>query len=154
MPKTTDIIGGTYCLLIESCKEVIISSGKFKGISFPAGYYYYTGSAQKNLIARIQRHIRKNKPLHWHIDFLTSLNDFTVKEVYIFRDKKKSFECVLSQDLFKIFNLKIIAPGFGSSDCNECQTHLYYSPKKLSYNHFISRYQSIERLIPSSSETV
>lgn len=91
--------------------------------------------------------------MHWHVDYLTADTRFEVEEVLIFENKKKSFECMLSKDLNKHFKLIIAAAGFGNSDCESCQTHLYYSPVKIPYSHFISRYQSIVRLMPSSRKT-
>ncbi|MEM4407243.1 MAG: DUF123 domain-containing protein [Candidatus Caldarchaeum sp.] len=37
------------------------------------GYYVYVGSGRRNLIRRVERHIRKNKRVRWHIDYITSL---------------------------------------------------------------------------------
>lgn len=153
MPKITDIEKGIYCLIIRCSSPASIYCGKFKNILFPVGYYYYIGSAQKNLNARIERHIRREKNIHWHIDYLTTNQNFRVVEILIFRDKKKSYECTISQDLLNNFSPDIIAPGFGNSDCHRCESHLYYKKKKLPYSHFISLYQSIERLIPSSKDT-
>jgi Uri superfamily endonuclease len=144
---------GIYCLILRCTEPTTIPCIKFKNTLFPAGYYYYIGSAQKNLSTRIERHIRRIKKIHWHIDYLTTHKNFSVIEVLILRDKKKSCECKLSQDFLINFKTKIIASGFGNSDCNKCKTHLYYSKRKLPYSHFISLYQSIERLIPSSRDT-
>ena len=153
MPKTTDSDSGVYCLVIECNTQSKIDCRSFNNIIFPKGYYYYAGSAQKNLSKRIERHIRRDKKIHWHIDYLTAHPDFIIKEVLLFKDKKKSFECLLSKDLNNKFGLITGALNFGNSDCDKCATHLYYSPKRIPYSHFISRYQSIVRLIPSSKNT-
>ena len=153
MLKITDSDSGVYCLVIECSSSTLIECRSFNNISFNKGYYYYAGSAQKNLSKRIERHIRKDKKIHWHIDYLSAHPNFEIKGVLIFKDKKKSFECLLSKDLNDNFRLKAGALHFGNSDCDKCATHLYYSPKRIPYSHFISRYQSIVRLIPSSSKT-
>lgn len=153
MQKTTKPDKGIYCLVIESKKDQTIIIPKFKNIQFPAGFYYYIGSAQKNMYSRIERHLRKEKKIHWHIDYLTSEKDFEIVEYYTLADKCRSYECEFSQDLFNSFGLKVIVLRFGSSDCTECKSHLYYRKKRIPYSHLFSRYQSIERFIPSSKRT-
>jgi Uri superfamily endonuclease len=151
--KTTDKESGIYCLLIKCSRSAKIDNPRFSNVNFPMGFYYYIGSAQKNLTKRIERHFRREKKIHWHIDYLTTNESFECLEAYLINNKKKSFECALSKDFSKIFNMRIAVPYFGNSDCTECDSHLYYSPVKLPYSHFISRYQSIVRLIPSSKNT-
>lgn len=153
MQKIINPEQGVYCLVIKGSSKTLISNKKFCGIIFPVGYYYYVGSAQKNLTKRIERHFRKVKKIHWHIDYLTTSPLFNCIEAYIFKNETKSHECKLSQDFADFFKLKEAALNFGNSDCNKCNTHLYYSTKKIPYSHFISRYQSIERFIPSSRDT-
>ena len=151
--KTIKAEQGIYCLILECVKPASIHCEKYKNVIFPAGFYYYIGSAQKNLSSRINRHLKREKKIHWHIDYLTMHPDFSIKNVLLFKSKTKSYECKLSQDFAGKFKLQIIAPGFGSSDCNKCISHLYYGTSPIPYSHFISRYHSIERLIPSSKET-
>ena len=116
------------------------------------GYYYYVGSAQKNLTQRIERHLKKYKKQHWHIDYLTCNKSITVNNIYLVKDYSKSYECIMVQDLIRKYNLEIIIRGFGSSDCTSCESHLLHSKKKLTYNQFCSLYQDTVLFIPSSSE--
>ena len=44
---------------------------------FEPGYYLYTGSALNELVSRISRHIRLDKPCHWHIDYITQAGRVT-----------------------------------------------------------------------------
>lgn len=153
MLKTIECDKGIYCLILKCSEPALIYMPKFKSVQFNKGYYCYIGSAQKNLSARLERHFRKNKTIHWHIDYLTANKNFSAEEAVIFKGKAKPFECELSQDFAKNRKFRTAVPGFGNSDCKECLTHLYYSAGKPSYSHFISLYQSIERLIPSSRKT-
>lgn len=153
MQKITDINSGIYILVIECSRPSILPIKKFNTILLPAGYYYYIGSAQKNLQSRIQRHLSSVKKIHWHIDYITTNDNFKIKEVLIFKNKTKPYECILSQGFIKYFKSEIIACAFGNSDCSKCLTHLYYNEKRIPYSHFISRYQSMVRFIPSSSRT-
>lgn len=143
---------GVYLLEIFASTSFKISNKNFKNIIFPKGYYYYSGSAQKNLIQRIKRHLRKGKNIYWHIDYLTSNPTNTISSIFILENGKKNYECNFVLVLLKDFNLKIAANNFGNGDCNSCESHLLYSKKKINHSHFISRYQSIVRLIPSSKE--
>lgn len=154
MPKITNLNSGIYLLEIIATANFSLTNDAFRGQFFLKGYYYYAGSAQKNLSSRLERHLSKAKKLHWHIDYITSRKDCRIKSIIVFGNEPKSFECELAKTLQSDFNLKIAAAGFGNGDCSLCVSHLLYSKKKINYSHFISRYQSAVRLIPSSIETV
>lgn len=143
---------GIYLLEIFAKEKFTVDINKFSGITFPKGYYYYVGSAQKNFRSRIERHLRKTKTIHWHIDHLTANPLLTIKNLYVIPNAKRSLEWQIANDLLKIFDCEIIVKGFGNSDTNKTVTHLLYRKKRIYYNHFISVYQSIVRLRPSSIE--
>ena len=112
----------SYQLFINVAKEIDLIIGKLGRFIFPIGSYVYTGSAQKNMNKRIERHLSKNKKLHWHIDYL--LNNDAVQIIDI--KKSEIIECSLNQKT----NGVIIIKGFGSSDCNLCcGSHLKYIGK-------------------------
>ncbi len=144
---------GIYILEIIVPKIFSLDIVKFKNINLDEGYYYYVGSAQRNLIQRINRHLRKDKIIHWHIDHLTTPEYNQIKTILVFEDRIKEFECRLVSDLESVYNLSHPLKGFGNSDCNSCKSHLLYSKKKIDHSHLFSRYQSMVRFIPSSSET-
>jgi sugar fermentation stimulation protein A len=79
------------------------------------------GSAQRNLSARLERHGRKKKPLHWHIDYL-SIKAEILGAIMIPGQRK--LECEVAQELGGLFELAV--PGFGASDCR-CAGHLFYT---------------------------
>ncbi|NLF39203.1 GIY-YIG nuclease family protein [bacterium] len=62
---------GVYFLLMRLERARVIRVGTREAL-FPAGYYVYTGSAQRNLEQRVARHARRRKPKRWHIDYLTA----------------------------------------------------------------------------------
>jgi Uri superfamily endonuclease len=113
---------GTYQLLIYLSKSTFIKIGKKGKFRFPKGYYVYTGSAKNGLKARIDRHLRKEKRLFWHIDYL--LEHTSIKQVLLFPDGRTD-ECSLSKKTLKRERAEVIVPKFGASDCN-CQTHLIF----------------------------
>jgi sugar fermentation stimulation protein A len=98
-----------------------IQIGRLGKFHFQRGIYFYTGSAQSNLSARIERHGSKKKPLHWHIDYL-SVNAEMLGAITIPGQRKR--ECEIARELSKMFELAV--PGFGASDCR-CAGHLFYA---------------------------
>ncbi len=150
--KITDALRGTYLLEIHAVKPFEIKAKKFLGVKFPEGYYYYSGSAQKNYEGRLQRHIKPFKRIHWHIDHLTTVPTNKITRIFLFENAPRETECRIVQDLIARFSLSEEFKGFGNSDCKTCGTHLLYSEKPINHNHFISLYQSTVRLIPLSSE--
>jgi len=83
----------------------------------PAGRYVYTGSAKRALEARIARHLRQDKTLRWHIDYLLAAPG--VRVVGVVRSRRT--ECAENRAV----RGSIPAPGFGASDCRAgCGSHL------------------------------
>jgi len=113
---------GIYTLIIQLDVAIQIRIGALGNMSFPAGMYAYVGSAQNNLELRVRRHLRKEKKLFWHIDYLLADKAAKVTQVYyVFGDK--DCECHIASLIAK----KAMAiPGFGCSDCN-CSSHLFYA---------------------------
>ncbi|HIH37195.1 MAG TPA: GIY-YIG nuclease family protein [Methanocellales archaeon] len=107
---------GAYVLLIELPKSAEIQVGHLGKIRFQTGFYAYVGSALGRLEARISRHLRKEKKLHWHIDHFLTLA--RIKDVYVSGEK----ECDIAKRLADYFDC---VRGFGSSDC-ACESHLFY----------------------------
>ncbi len=115
----------SYQILIKLDTNVSIRVGKLGSFTFPKGYYIYTGSAQKNMTARIERHLKKDKPLRWHIDYLTI---HPASEIIDVR-RSDVEECQLNQ----LIGGEVIVPGFGASDCKaHCGSHLKYLGTLLS----------------------
>ncbi len=109
----------TYQLHIYLGRDVTIRIGALGTFHFPAGDYIYTGSAKRNIEARIRRHRRREKRLHWHIDYLLYQPDASVVDVTL----SSQPECRLNQSTPG----KILVPGFGASDCRQCcGSHLKY----------------------------
>lgn len=120
--KNAPLNKGIYCILIKLMKAPDIKIGCLGTFHFPIGFYVYTGSAQKNLEQRIQRHLRKEKKFHWHIDYL--LHHGQVICTYKYPGEKYR-ECKLNQKIGAMRNATVPVKGFGSSDCS-CISHLYF----------------------------
>lgn len=143
---------GVYILEIYARRRFSLNLKKYSGKLFSKGYYYYTGSAQKNLRQRLKRHLLKSKKIYWHIDYITVHKQTRILRIYKYPERCKSLECFLSGELSSLKEIEKAANGFGNSDCKKCKTHLYFSRKRITQSHFISLYQSAVCLIPSSSE--
>jgi len=111
---------GIYILKIGIFKNIKIKIGALGNINFSNGEYLYIGSAQKNLKKRVERHLSKDKKLHWHIDYLLNSNFANIKAIYI-KNLDKNYECITAK---KLMNGNVEEfKGFGSSDCR-CSSHL------------------------------
>jgi len=120
-------LNGVYALEIHMDKDVKVKVGALGEIAFKEGTYVYVGSAQRNLEKRMQRHLRKQKRLFWHIDYL--LNDDHAKIAKaLLKEAGKTEECTIAQKL-KIHGEPVA--GFGCSDC-QCQSHLLWFPAGFS----------------------
>ena len=107
----------SYSLFIKIEKPQIITVGRFGSFEFISGNYIYSGSARRNLLARVNRHLRKEKKLRWHIDYL--LNAPTVDIIKVLVSTCQECELVAAGCG------RILVPGFGSSDCRSgCGSHL------------------------------
>ncbi|CAN1518209.1 COG1833 Uri superfamily endonuclease [Methylophilaceae bacterium] len=109
----------TYQLFIEVKQPVTLTIGKLGSFDFPAGHYIYTGSAKRNIEARIARHLAKDKKLRWHIDYLLNSTSATITKVEQFVEP----ECEINQKTLGA----VLFPRFGASDCHAgCMSHLKY----------------------------
>jgi Uri superfamily endonuclease len=109
----------SYQLVIEVPRPLRRTIGRLGVFTFLAGRYVYTGSARRNLEARIARHLRADKALRWHIDYLLIAPGVRVLEVR----RSAREECSLNRTV----RGRVPVPGFGASDCRAgCGAHLKY----------------------------
>ncbi len=111
---------GSYLLVLRLERKRLLKVGRLGEVMFQEGYYIYVGSAMRNLRARIERHRRKRKKLHWHIDYLTRVAD-GLDSIAIISPQRQ--ECEIAQGISSF--MKMGPSGFGSSDCR-CLTHLFW----------------------------
>jgi len=109
-----------YVLIIQVEKTISLKIGSLGEVVFNKGLYAYVGSAQSNFYHRINRHLRKEKKIFWHIDYL--LNDKKARISIIFYSQGiKTEECYLARLVSKKGSS---IPRFGSSDCKS-KSHLF-----------------------------
>jgi Uri superfamily endonuclease len=111
---------GTYCIVFRLNSFSFTTRGR-KRFSLKEGLYVYVGSAfgTGGLRGRILRHLRKDKPKHWHFDFITTHPSFEPLEVWLFEEQK--VECKVAS---LIGETAEPVNGFGSTDCS-CPSHLF-----------------------------
>ena len=112
---------GVYIAVFYMPKDRTIQIGRFGRFRFRQGVYFYVGSAQRNLSARIERHNRKKKTLRWHIDYLSAKAEMLGA---IIIPGPRDLECQLTKKLSNMFEPTV--SGFGASDCR-CAGHLFYA---------------------------
>ena len=125
---------GTYALVLALPVESRLQVGKLGTCLFPAGYYLYLGSALGGLAGRLGRHLRRDKKPRWHIDYL--LPHCNLVEVWHVMSEER-LECLWRQAAQAMPGARILAPGFGSSDCR-CPSHLIYLPTPPAFDLFRS----------------
>jgi sugar fermentation stimulation protein A len=114
---------GSYLLVLKWKRKRNLQVGHLEKIPFPKGYYVYVGSAMKHLSARMARHTKKDKPVHWHIDYLTHEAECVIPMAV---RSSQRLECDIAKALSTVMEQG--PAGFGSSDC-QCPTHLFWSPE-------------------------
>ena len=135
------MLKGIYTLLIILDKPKTITIGKLGRVSFPAGYYAYVGSALNGLESRIARHLKKEKALHWHIDYF--LQKTRVEEI-IYSPTEKNKECAIA---FQLAKKLMPIPYFGCSDCR-CKSHFYFCKDRFSLRKIIRNSFKESGLVP------
>ncbi len=107
----------TYQLYINLTAPIRLTVGRLGTFDFPAGTYIYTGSAKRNIDSRIERHLRDDKTLRWHIDYLLAHKQATIAKI----ERHAEPECVVNQ----LVKGRVIVKHFGASDCRAgCGSHL------------------------------
>ncbi len=112
---------GAYVILIELRRERRLRVGALGEFGFPKGMYAYAGSAMSGLEARVARHAKRRKKVHWHVDHLT-LAGRVVGAWMV--PSESDLECEINRFIQGLEGARMVARGFGSSDCG-CSTHLH-----------------------------
>jgi len=138
-PDKAPSLPGAYIIAIELAEPVLVTLCRRAEIELPAGRYLYFGSAkgQGGLKARLSRHFRHGKSVRWHVDQLTECGNVIGSWIVLGGD-----ECELVR---RFSQLPIPIPGFGSSDCAKCRSHLLqWSNGTVSERDPVGRRSSID----------
>lgn len=112
--------GGIYIALFALHERRCLDIGRLGEHCLPAGWYFYVGTAQRNLAARLARHARADKTRRWHIDYLAAVAPMVGA---LTLDWPREGECELARWLGAVYDAPVA--GFGASDCR-CPSHLFH----------------------------
>ena len=111
---------GAYALLLHLAAPVAFAR-RGMGAATLQGWHVYAGSARGSggMAARLRRHFRQGKPVHWHVDELTNAADRIAALAMA-----GGSECDIVDRLLRSGRFGPALAGFGSSDCRRCTAHL------------------------------
>ena len=114
-------IPGAYVLSMRVTNPLVLDIATLGHPRLSPGHHYYCGSAHGpgGLRARIERHLRTVKRIHWHIDHLIQAANITGYWYTTQRD-----ECELVSLLLDQAAGRAPISGFGATDCRQCGAHL------------------------------
>jgi len=112
---------GVYVLFLGVDGSLTILVGRLGEVTLGSGVYAYVGSGQIGVERRIERHLRREKRLRWHIDYITSREEVKAIAAYIYPFPRR-YECRIAKELARLSTYPI--RGFGSSDCR-CVSHFF-----------------------------
>ena len=116
---------GIYALVFELADDITVEVGALGEQTFEAGVYCYVGSAKQHLRQRIERHFRRDKSTHWHIDYLTTHPAYLPRRALLF-ELDEWTECGLSRHISECDRVSAPVVALGASDCEAgCKTHLW-----------------------------
>jgi len=115
-------VTGAYALILNLGQEVHVDRPRTAAGALSSGWYVYAGSARGpgGIAARLARHFRPGKRIHWHIDQLTSASGARIWAC----PAPHLHECDLVTKLSRLRPFQTACAGFGSSDCRQCEGHL------------------------------
>jgi len=128
---------GTYALVLAVPQPAEITVGRLGRMGIEPGCYVYVGSAcgPGGLAARLGRHIRREKRLRWHVDYLRDVAE--VDEVW-YAVGQSCRECEWAEAMQGLPGASLPMARFGASDCR-CQSHLLFFRRRPSFAAFARR---------------
>jgi Uri superfamily endonuclease len=139
----------TLIVLLESPCRIAVSGHGWLWLR--KGYYTYTGSAigkgSVSLRHRVDRHLRRKKAKHWHIDHLLACPKAKVTGVVACASTVNR-ECRINKVMQNIRGATVPIKGFGASDCKQnCKSHLVHFGKDDIYDAVIDSYERLSRKV-------
>jgi Uri superfamily endonuclease len=137
-------IGGTYILIMNVVDDLYVKIGCLGRHELKKGIYIYVGSARGpgGLKARIYRHLKLNKKVRWHIDYLTVNPKVKIKAIF-YLESRALLETVIAKKLFNDDFFEGVVKGFGCTDKRSSYTHLYKLKSTSSIEELIRKLMRI-----------
>lgn len=116
---------GAYLLAIDLARPLALNIATLAGAVLAPGRYVYAGSAYGpgGIRARLARHLRSGKAIHWHVDRLVAAG-----RIVAVHAEPAGIECALLAQVLGVPGSDLPVPGFGSTDCRRCPAHLAAVP--------------------------
>ncbi len=111
----------TYILILHCHGHAVVQVGAIGMVAVTPGFYLYVGSARRYLAARLARHQRSQKRVHWHIDYLLASDVLNIQEIWT---TGRLGECALAHALLTLPTSTVPHPRLGASDCR-CPAHFF-----------------------------
>ncbi len=109
----------TYRLYIRVPRRATIEPGRLGRHVLARGWYVYTGSARRNMAARLRHHLAGNDTRRWHIDWLLGADLGQVMHIRLDSES----ECTVNARI----EGRTVIPRFGATDCrHRCGSHLLW----------------------------
>jgi sugar fermentation stimulation protein A len=118
---------GYYLLVLRNPGTFKQGVGAIGDRIFKKGFYIYVGSAKKNLQERVLRHERKQKKVHWHIDYVFPGRMNLIRS-YLIRSGE-DLESQVASSLMDISDGYV--RDFGSSDSPAVSHFFHFSQNPL-----------------------
>jgi len=136
-PVRLPIDRGTYALILRNRTSDEQNVGALGKVTLRSGYYIYIGSAlgPGGIRARVSRHLKTSKKLHWHIDYLR--RKMPVNAVW-YATTTSVQEHHWASTIRRWSIVTIAVKGFGASDC-QCESHLFFCRSAPSLADFRNR---------------
>ncbi|MFQ5444282.1 MAG: DUF123 domain-containing protein [Nitrospinales bacterium] len=115
---------GAYALILWINKNIKINTGIHGQVIVPSGWYIYAGRASRGLGKRLERHNKRRKNVHWHIDHLTTRRPVAIQDLLIIPENPQ-WECEIIRGCLQYPSTQVPIIRFGNSDCSQgCPSHL------------------------------
>ncbi len=109
----------TYRLYIRVPRRVTLEPGRLGRYVLARGWYVYTGSARRNMAARLRHHLGGRDTRRWHIDWLLGAGLGQVMHIRLDTES----ECIVNARN----DGRVVIPRFGATDCRyRCGSHLLW----------------------------
>lgn len=124
---------GTYALILKSDFSAELQIGRWGRLDVKPGYYIYVGSAfgPGGVKARVSRHFREKKKMHWHIDYLREMAS-PVSAWCSYAQVNQEHDWA---QLFAEMDGASSVKSFGCSDCG-CKAHLFRMAGRPDFEQF------------------
>ncbi len=112
-----------YVVITYVPRRTAVTVGALGRQTFERGWFAYVGSALVARDARVARHLRADKPLRWHADYLLAI--YPGRRAWLLDISLN--ECALVDFLAGQTGAQRAVAGFGAGDCH-CAGHLLHLP--------------------------